>query len=248
VRLSRKALIGLDDARAANVLRVWIRAQALPAPSAARLGDMLRQLREARTGYALSVMHAGARLRLYRDNIYWEKRLPEPIGLAPRRADESVQPVGAAAASQAGAVDDEPNPPAAREEKRIEHLAWRGQEVWHLPQWRGSLVFIPAAEDDTGADTVPAALLASAPLSARVRTGGERMQQAPGRAARTLKNLFQEGGVPAWERDVPLVYLGDTLLYVPHIGLNGAVVRSLPPSQLRGERRRLEWRMDLLIA
>lgn len=248
VRLSRKALIALDDARAANVLRVWIRAQALPAPSAARLGDMLRQLRQARTGYALSVMHAGARLRLYRDNIYWEKRLPEPIGLAPRRADELAQPGDAAIASRAGAVDDESNPPAAREEKRIEHLAWRGQEVWHLPQWRGSLVFIPAAEDDTGADTVPAALLASAPLSARVRTGGERMQQAPGRAARTLKNLFQEGGVPAWERDVPLVYLGDTLLYVPHIGLNGAVVRSLPPSQLRGERRRLEWRMDLLIA
>jgi len=256
VRLSRKALIALDDARAANVLRVWIRAQALPAPSAARLGDMLRQLREARTGYALSVMHAGARLRLYRDNIYWEKRLPERLDPAPHRGGKLAQPGAAAVAAPAadGGGGGESNAPEAQEvqeasqAKRIEHLAWRGQEVWHLPQWRGSLVFIPAGEDDTGPDTVPAALLASAPLSARVRTGGERMQQAPGRAARTLKNLFQEGGVPAWERDVPLVYLGDTLLFVPHIGLNAALVRSLPPSQLRGERRRLEWRMDLLIA
>ena len=248
VRLSRKALIALDDARAANVLRVWIRAQALPAPSAARLGDMLRQLREARTGYALSVMHAGARLRLYRDNIYWEKRLPERIEPALHRAGKVAQPGRLAIAPRAADVDHQSDAPEPREAKRIEHLTWRGQEVWHLPQWRGSLVFIPAAEDDAGADTVPAALLASAPLSARVRTGGERMQQAPGRAARTLKNLFQEGGVPAWERDVPLVYLGDTLLFVPHIGLNAALVRSLPPSQLRGERRRLEWRMDLLIA
>jgi tRNA(Ile)-lysidine synthase len=261
--LSRKALTALDDARAANVMRVWIRDAGLPAPSAARLADMLRQLREARGGHGLSVMHADARLRMYRDKIYWEKRSPErPF---PRESRE----VGSAGSSEVrGEVRSEPSlspgvglpqsegdmelagdaASGAREPKRTERLAWTGQQVWHLPQWRGSLVFVPAADDDTGPDTVSTELLASAPLFARSRTGGERMQQMPGGAARTLKNLFQELGVPAWERDVPLIYIGDALLFVPRLGMNRAVEQRLPASRRRGERRRLEWRLDLLIA
>lgn len=244
--LSRKALISLDDARAMNVMRVWIRSAVLPTPSAARLGDMLRQLREARDGHALSVMHGGARLRLYRDKIYWEPRPPARLSLSSIVTAEKAAP-SVATAPPAGHVE-QPSAPAAGEVKRVAHLVWSGQEVWHLPQWRGSLVFAPTDEDDAGAHTVPAALLGSAPLSARARTGGERMQRAVGSAARTLKNLFQEMGVPAWERDVPLIYLGDKLLYVPLLGLNGAVAQSLPPSRARGERRRLEWRPDVLIA
>ncbi|WP_206951934.1 tRNA lysidine(34) synthetase TilS [Trinickia acidisoli] len=250
--LSRKALTALDDARAMNVMRVWIRAAGLRTPSSARLGDMLRQLREARDGHGLSVMHGGARLRMYRDKIYWEKHAPEPASpIDPRetRDERSSPPSVAPGQSSEGAEDD-----AARDghdphdAKRTERLAWSGQQVWHLPQWRGSIVFVPAADDDTGPDTVPAALLASAPLSARARTGGERMQRMSGGAARTLKNLFQELGVPAWERDVPLIYIGGTLLFVPLLGLNGAVGQSFPASARRGGRRRLEWRLDLLIA
>jgi len=47
---------------------------------------------------------------------------------------------------------------------------------------------------------------------------------------------------------VPLIYVGDKLLYVPLLGVNGTVAQSLPPSRARGERRRLEWRPDLLLA
>ncbi len=246
--LSRKALTALDDARAMNVLRVWIRAEALRTPSAARLGDMLRQLREARDGHALSVMHGGARLRLYRDKIYWEKGASEPPSsggprAAPRgralQPSKGLQPVGREIGGDLL--------PGLGSAKQTERLDWAGQEVWHLPQWRGSLVFVPT-DDDTGPDTVSAALLASAPLFARARTGGERMQRAPARAARTLKNLFQELGVPAWERDVPLIYLGDTLFYVPFVGVNGALAGAVPPARPRRERRRLEWRQDLSIA
>ena len=247
--LSRKALTALDDARAMNVLRVWIRTEALRTPSAARLGDMLRQLREARDGHALSVMHGGARLRLYRDKIYWEKGASEPTSSGGRHAAPRGRALQPSAGSPQGALEiGDDFLRGLRSAKQTERLDWAGQEVWHLPQWRGSLVFVPTADDDTGPDTVPAALLASAPLSARARTGGERMQRAPARAARTLKNLFQELGVPAWERDVPLIYLGDTLFYVPFVGLNGAFAGTLPPAQPRGERRRLEWRQDLLMA
>jgi len=61
--------------------------------------------------------------------------------------------------------------------------------------------------------------LRSAPVTLRRRSGGERLRLAPGRPQRTLKNLFQEGGVPPWERErLPLVYCGDALVAVPGIG------------------------------
>lgn len=216
--LSREALLALDDARAANAMRWWIRTAGLAAPSAARLAEMLRQLREARAEHALRVAHAGRVLRLYRDAIYWESA--ERPALLDRRVAVAI--------------------------KESTTLVWRGQEVWRLPQWRGSLVFVPAVPGEEEADIVDEALLASAPLSARPRTGGERMRRAPGAPSRTLKNLFQESGVPAWQRDVPLFYVGDTLLYVPFLGVNGVLERG--GGGRGGACRRLEWRPDLTIA
>ncbi|MGG1943227.1 tRNA lysidine(34) synthetase TilS [Trinickia sp. NRRL B-1857] len=245
VALSRKALTALDDARATNLMRVWIRTAALPTPSAARLADMLRQLRQARDGHGLSVMHGGACLRMYRDKIYWEQRAAQRV-LRPTGQGEERRRNDAAKRDSAHAAVDAERPMG--EAKRTERLAWSGQQVWHLAQWRGSVVFVPTTEDDAGPDTVAEALLASAPLFARARTGGERVQRMPGGAARTLKNLFQELGVPAWERDVPLIYVGEALLFVPRVGINGAAEQALSPSQRRGGRWRLEWREDLLIA
>ncbi|HEV3104481.1 MAG TPA: tRNA lysidine(34) synthetase TilS, partial [Trinickia sp.] len=136
--LSRETLLALDDARAANVMRLWMRSIGLPAASAARLSDMLRQLREARADHGLRVDHAGRSLRLYRDEVHW-------------------------AANERAEAADWPDALPVREPSV---LAWGGEEVWHLPQWRGSLVFAPVTADETNADTVAEALLASAPLTA----------------------------------------------------------------------------------
>ena len=220
--LSRRALLALDGARAANAMRWWMRSSGLPVPSAARLAEMLRQLREARAEHALRIDHAGSRLRLYRDAIYWES-VETAVNLEGQASTSIKEPC---------------------------ELVWRSDEVWRLPQWRGSLVFAPVSSHERGVDTVPEALLASAPLTARPRTGGERMRRAPGAPARTLKNLFQEAGVPAWQRDVPLIYLGERLLFVPNLGVNGAfaTVPGASANEQGGPHRRLEWRADLLIA
>ena len=74
------------------------------------------------------------------------------------------------------------------------------------------------------------------------------MRTSPGGPRRTLKNLFQERGVPAWQRDVPLLYSGDRLsgdrlLYLPRLGVNRDI-----DAQGDGAWRRIEWRPDLLIA
>ena len=55
----------------------------------------------------------------------------------------------------------------------------------------------------------------------RLRSGGERLQPDPKRPRRTLKNLFQEAGVPPWERErLPLLFCGDELVWVPGLGVD----------------------------
>lgn len=218
--ISHVKLVALGDERALNVLRYWMRELGLPAASNARIADALRQLREiARddgTGgdHALSVDHAGQRLRCYRGEIFWETARESKPANALREPAE---------------------------------LVWRGQEIWRLPQWRGTFVFAPA--DATDPDAVPEALLMHLPLVARERSGGERVRDGAANVSRTLKHLFQTHGVPAWERDVPLLFSGETLLFVPRIGVNRA---AFPEWDARvptlASWRRIEWREDLQIA
>jgi len=57
-------------------------------------------------------------------------------------------------------------------------------------------------------------------MTLRARTGGERLQLHARRPRRTLKNLFQEAGVPPWQREhLPLLYCGDELVWVPGLGI-----------------------------
>ena len=57
--LSRDALVAFDDTRGANLLRFWMRRLGLPGASAARLANMMRQLRATHVAHALRVDHAG---------------------------------------------------------------------------------------------------------------------------------------------------------------------------------------------
>jgi tRNA(Ile)-lysidine synthase len=236
--LSRAALLELDDERALNLLRYWMRTLGLPAASTARLTDALRQLRDARDDHGLRVDHAGQTLRSYRDQIYWE------AGDSSDAADET-----------------------ALVERPVSELTWRGEAIWRLPAWRGTFVFAQAERAADGPATgapaaaapgggappsgasapggaarsaaapggpaaddpfpIPAALLMNKPMFARARSGGERMRCDAHGPSRTLKNLFQERGVPSWKRDVPLLYVGDLLLYVPLLGVNLAALDAL---------------------
>jgi tRNA(Ile)-lysidine synthase len=221
--LSHDALLAFDDDRALNLLRYWMRTLGLVAASSARLGDALRQLREigaAGEGHGLRIDHAGQALRSYRGLVYWE------AGDSSDPADETAL--------------------AAR---AVSELAWQGESIWRLPQWRGTFVFAHADAAVGEADaTIPVSVLQRAVLSARSRSGGERMRtsDAPRAPSRTLKNLFQERAIPAWKRDVPLLYIGGDLLFVPGLGVNRA---ALPEQIDEAEPRvRIVWREDLLIA
>lgn len=76
-------------------------------------------------------------------------------------------------------------------------------------------------------------------LSWRTRCGGEQFQRHVAGVPRSLKKVFQEVGVPAWAREVPLLYAGDTLLFVPGLGVDA---RHLKPD---GEAlMTLQWQRD----
>src|SRR3990170_1755876 len=91
-------------------------------------------------------------------------------------------------------------------------IAWHGEPRLAIPQLGGELRFRRAR--GKGID-------ASKALRVRLRAGGERLQPDAKRPRRTLKNLFQEAGVPPWERDrLPLIVCGGDLVWVPGLGVD----------------------------
>ena len=92
-------------------------------------------------------------------------------------------------------------------------IAWRGEPKLPIPELGGELRFRRAR--GKGIDT------SRKPLRVRLRAGGERLQPDAKRPRRTLKNLFQEAGVPPWERDrLPLIVCGGDLVWVPGLGVD----------------------------
>jgi tRNA(Ile)-lysidine synthase len=101
---------------------------------------------------------------------------------------------------------------AGREERwRVE---WRGEAQVDLGSGRGIVKFekaqgrgIVSAQSATAWYFMP-------------RGGGERIRLEASRPTRTLKNLLQERGIPAWQRSrMPLLFNGDRLVWVPGIGI-----------------------------
>jgi tRNA(Ile)-lysidine synthase len=141
------------DADARLLLREFLRARGLRAPSEAKLVEMLRQL--TGTGARTAIEHDGAVLRVYRGRVSVDKRPGGELRLRPARG--------------------------------------RGIDAARLERSRVTL---------------------------RARAGGERLQLDARRPRRTLKNLFQEAGIPPWRRErLPLLYCGDELVWVPGLGV-----------------------------
>ena len=68
---------------------------------------------------------------------------------------------------------------------------------------------------------ISAEKLKSAPVTVRLRRGGERLRPDARRPRRSLKNLMQEAHLPPWLRErLPLLFCGETLVYVPGIGID----------------------------
>jgi len=92
-----------------------------------------------------------------------------------------------------------------------------------LPDWAGQFEVRAASEGG-----VDATLLQH--VRAVSRQGSERLRLAPRGAARSLKKQYQAAGVPAWQREGPLLWLPDgRLLFAPGLGVDAAL--QAPPGQ-----------------
>ncbi len=92
--------------------------------------------------------------------------------------------------------------------------AWNGEAKLELPG--GELRFLRVR--GRGIDP---RLVKRGGFEVRRRSGGERLQPDPARPRRTLKNLFQEAGIPPWQRErLPLLFCGDDLVWVPGLGID----------------------------
>lgn len=70
-------------------------------------------------------------------------------------------------------------------------------------------------------------------IELRPRQGAEQFQSGPGRPPRSLKKQFQDAGIPAWQRDGPLVFSGDRLIFVPGLGLDARALAAPGQAQAR---------------
>ena len=68
------------------------------------------------------------------------------------------------------------------------------------------------------------------------RSGSEKIQIKANTPRKTLKNLFQEGNIPPWERQAPLLYINGDLVAVAGVGV------SYPHLVHSGPRLLPEWR------
>lgn len=107
-----------------------------------------------------------------------------------------------------------------REKKKspFKPCAWKGESRLALPSLNGELRFKQVR--GRGFDST---LLEKNSFQVRLRSGGERLRTDARRPSRTLKNLFQEAGVPPWERErMPLLFCGDDLVWAPGLGVDAA--------------------------
>ncbi len=93
-------------------------------------------------------------------------------------------------------------------------VRWRGEAV--LPWAGGLLRFLPASGEGASAEK-----LAGASVSIRPRERDDTLRPDAARPARSLRYLFQEHGIPPWQRaGWPLLYCGARLVAVPGIAVD----------------------------
>ncbi len=97
-------------------------------------------------------------------------------------------------------------------------ILWHSDEKVPMPQLGGELHFERGAGVGLSLERLQAA-----PVTIRTRDGGERLRPDSARPTRSLKYLFQEAGIPPWQRPYwPLVYCGEILVAVPGVALEAA--------------------------
>lgn len=105
--------------------------------------------------------------------------------------------------------------PALKQPGHDLSYVWQGENEIELSALGGTLKFWPVQGQG-----ISRARLEQGPVTLRLRQGGERLQPDCKRPQRSLKNLFQEAGIPPWKRQMlPLLFSGKSLVAGLGIGI-----------------------------
>lgn len=100
--------------------------------------------------------------------------------------------------------------------------AWRNTlriESAQTPK-AGQWIFVPIPERSTQAGLSWDYCQQVKTIEGRPRAGGERLKIKPNTPSKSLKNLYQEAGVPPWQRQIPLLFMDDELIAVEGLGVS----------------------------
>jgi tRNA(Ile)-lysidine synthase len=94
-------------------------------------------------------------------------------------------------------------------------MPWQGETGLEWPAMNSRLIFT-----QTQGQGISLAKLLLAPVTLRLRNGGETLRPHANAATRSLKNLLQEHCVPPWQRErLPLLFCGDELVCVVGVAI-----------------------------
>lgn len=95
-------------------------------------------------------------------------------------------------------------------------IPWHNEKQLIIPPLNGVIDF-----SQTQAQGIDPKKLQQAPVTIRLRQGGEKFQPDCKRPRRSLKKLLQEAAMPPWERErLPLLFSDNQLVWVPGIGID----------------------------
>ncbi len=95
-------------------------------------------------------------------------------------------------------------------------LPWRNEAELAWPALNTRLFFAR-----TQGQGISLEKLQRAPVTLRLRSGGETLRPHPNAATRSLKNLLQEHHIPPWKRErLPLLYCADELVGVAGVAIH----------------------------
>jgi tRNA(Ile)-lysidine synthase len=94
-------------------------------------------------------------------------------------------------------------------------VSWQGEHELHWPALSRNIIFCPSQGEG-----ISFARLQHAPVTLRMRSGGEVLRPHVHAATRSLKNLLQEHRVPPWQRErLPLLFCGEELVCVVNVAV-----------------------------
>ncbi|UXH80071.1 tRNA lysidine(34) synthetase TilS [Roseateles amylovorans] len=210
----------LSPARALNALRAWLHREAGRAAPSTLVQRLMREAPLAGVGRWPFGAHE---VHLYRGRLRVEAAsTPRAVGStssgssspsAPmRRASSPLDFLPSFPSVACSAAPSTASGPTARADL---DLSQPGR--YPLPDWGGVLEVLLVAERGVAASRL-------SKVSLRPREGGERFQAHERGLPRALKKCWQSAGIAAPQRDGPLLYLGDTLLFAPGLGLDARCI------------------------